>query len=306
MEPLRQPLPDLGSLDLLVSVAALGSITAAASSHGFTQPAASMRLRSLERVLGVQLLDRTRAGSRLTPCGEAVVEWAGAILDEVRALLTGVEALRSRTSSLAIAASMTVADYLLPHWLEQLAARSPAGVSLQMGNTSAVVKMVESKEVELGFVEGPRPPGRLRTRDLGRDQLVVVVGPRHPWARRRRPVSAAELASTPLLLREPGSGTRDVLATALAAKGQPPMAHMELASTAAIKAAAAAGRAPAVLPLVAVTTELRTGQLVAVAHKDVDLVRTIRAIWPTDRGLSLHAQQLLAIARASRQLPATR
>lgn len=298
MEPLRLPLPDLASLDLLVSVAALGSISAGAGAHGLTQPAASMRLRSLERVLGVQLLERARTGSRLTPAGEAVVEWAGAVLEEVRGLLAGVAALRSRTSALEIAASMTVAEYLLPHWLEQLAARTPASVSLQMGNTARVAEMVERGETELGFIEGPRPPGRLRTRDLVHDQLAVVVGVRHPWARRRRPVTAAELASTPLLLRERGSGTRDVLATALAGEGRPPTAHMELGSTTAIKAAAVTGAAPAVLPLVTVLAELRAGQLVAVDHAGVDLVRTIRAIWRTDHTLSPAAQQLLAIAQA--------
>ncbi len=298
MDPLRQPLPDLASLDLLVSVAALGSISAGAGAHGLTQPAASMRLRSLERVLGVQLLERARTGSRLTPAGEAVVEWAGAVLEEVRGLLAGVAALRSGTSSLEIAASLTVAEYLLPHWLEQLAARAPASVSLQMGNTARVAEMVEHGDTELGFIEGPRPPGRLRTRDLVRDQLAVVVGVRHPWARRRRPVTAAELASTPLLLRERGSGTRDVLATALAGEGRPPTAHMELGSTTAIKAAAVTGAAPAVLPLVAVIAELRAGQLVAVDHAGVDLVRTIRAIWRTDHTLSPAAQRLLAIAQA--------
>lgn len=298
MEPLAQPLPDLGSLDLLVSVATLGSISAGATAHGLTQPAASMRLRGLERVLGVQLLDRARTGSRLTAAGEAVVEWAGAVLEEVRGLLAGVAALRSGTSTLEIAASLTVAEYLLPHWLEQLAARMPAGVSLQMGNTARVAEMVEVGEVELGFIEGPRPPGRLRTRDLVRDRLVVVVGPSHPWARRRRPVTATELASTPLLLRERGSGTRDVLAAALAGEGRPPTAHMELGSTTAIKAAAVTGTAPAVLPVVAVTPELRAGQLVEVAHAGVDLVRTIRAIWRAGHTLSPGAQQLLAIAQA--------
>ena len=306
MEPLGQPLPDLGSLDLLVTVATLGSISAGAAAHGLTQPAASMRLRSLERVLGVQLLDRARTGSRLTAAGEAVVEWAGAVLEEVRGLLAGVAALRSNTSSLEIAASMTVAEYLLPHWLEQLAARMSTGVSLQMGNTTRVAEMVQGGEAELGFIEGPRPPGRLRTRDLTRDRLVVVVGARHPWARRRRPVTSKELASTPLLLRERGSGTRDVLTAALAGEGRPPTAHMELGSTTAIKAAAVTGTAPAVLPLVAVLAELRAGQLVEVAHAGVDLVRTIRAIWRAEHTLSPGAQQLLAIAQARPEEPGAR
>src|SRR5579875_1684995 len=107
MEPLRQPVPDLVSLDLLVSVGALGSISAAAAAHGLTQPAASTRLRSLERMLGVELLERARTGSRLTPAGSVVAEWATGVLESVRALLAGAAALRSDVSSLEIAASMT-------------------------------------------------------------------------------------------------------------------------------------------------------------------------------------------------------
>lgn len=299
----RPPLPDLTSLDLLVSVGSLGSISAAAAAHGLTQPAASMRLRSLERVLGVELLERARTGSRLTGVGEVVVAWAESVLEEMRGLLAGVATLRRGTAPLEIAASLTVAEYLLPGWLEHLPAEVRAGVSLQMGNTTRVVEMVEQRQAELGFIEGPRPPGRLRSRDLLRDRLVVVVGAPHPWSRRRRPVTAADLASTPLLLREQGSGTRDVVTTALARVGRAPTAHMVLGSTTAIKAAAVSGVAPAVLPLVAVTTELRTGQLVEVAHGDVDLVRTIRAVWRSDHPLSPAARRLLVVAQGQAETP---
>ncbi|MHB8594672.1 MAG: LysR family transcriptional regulator, partial [Acidimicrobiales bacterium] len=116
--PLPQPFPDLAALDLLVTVGELGSINAAAQIHGVTQPAASMRLRSLERVLGLQLLERVRTGSRLTPAGAATVEWAGAVLHDMRYLLTGTAALRSdQRSRLRLAASLTVAEYLIPGWL---------------------------------------------------------------------------------------------------------------------------------------------------------------------------------------------
>jgi len=109
--PLPQPLPDLAALDLLVSVGELGSISAAAAAHQVTQPAASMRLASLERALGLRLLERVRTGSRLTPAGAATVEWAAAVLHGVGALLAGAAALRSdERSRLHLAASLTVAE----------------------------------------------------------------------------------------------------------------------------------------------------------------------------------------------------
>lgn len=298
--PLPEPHPDLSSLDLLVSVGELGSISAAAAAHGVSQPAASMRLRALERLLHIPLLDRSTRGARLTPAGMATAEWAAAVLGDMRTLLAGTAALRAdRRSELRLAASLTVAEYLIPRWLHLLSAEVPqTKVSLEMGNTTHVADLVAREKVDLGFIEGARPPGRLRSKELLTDELVIVVAADHPWSRRRRPISAHLLATTPLVLREPGSGTREVLTDALQACGLGATAAMELGSTTAIKAAAVTGAAPAVLPLVAVIAELRAGQLVAVDHAGVDLVRTIRAIWRTDHTLSPAAQQLLAIAQA--------
>jgi DNA-binding transcriptional LysR family regulator len=297
MPPAHQ-YPDLTALDLLVSVGRLGSISAAAEAHGITQPAASMRLSALERMLRIQLLERATTGARLTPAGMATAEWADAILADMRALLVGTAALRARQGShLRVAASLTVAEYLIPRWLGSLAAELPkTTVSLDMGNTAHVGDSVSRGDAELGFIEGPRPPGRLRSRELLADELVIVVGRNHAWTRRRRPITAAELAATPIVLREPGSGTRDVLTEALCAHGLEVMAAMELGSTTAIKSAAAAGAGPAVLSALAVRSELQSGQLVAVACPELSLSRSIRAIWAALRPPSPAAARLLAIA----------
>jgi DNA-binding transcriptional LysR family regulator len=296
--PPAQPYPDLAALDLLVSVGKLGSISAAAEAHGITQPAASMRLSALERRLKIQLLERAATGTRLTPAGMATAEWAAAILADMRAMLVGTAALCAEQGSrLRVAASLTVAEYLIPRWLGLLAAELPqTKVSLAMGNTAHVADCVSRGDAELGFIEGPRPPGRLRSKELLADQLVIVVARDHPWSRRRRPVTARELAATPLVLREPGSGTRDVLTEALDAHGLDVTAAMELGSTTAIKAATAAGAGPAVLSALAVRTELQAGQLVAVACPELSLERSIRGIWAALRQPSPAAARLLAIA----------
>lgn len=298
--PLPQPCPDLAALDLLVSVGELGSISAAAAAHGVTQPAASMRLRSLERVLQVSLLDRSPTGARLTPVGTATVEWASTVLRDVRALLTGTAALSAdRTSHLRLAASLTVAEYLIPRWLQQLAADVPGvQVSLEMGNSAHVVDLVTQAEVDLGFMEGPRPPGRLRSKELVADELVIVVSKAHPWSRRRRPLSARQLAATPLVLREPGSGTRDVLTKSLGAQGLGVTPAMQLGSTTAIKAAVIAGAGPAVLSALTVRSELQSGQLISVACDDLSLRREIRAVWVSRRPPSTAAAHLVALASA--------
>jgi DNA-binding transcriptional LysR family regulator len=305
--PLPEPYPDLASLDLLASVGELGSISAAAAAHRVTQPAASMRLRALERLLQIPLLERANTGARLTPAGLATVEWAAVVLGDMRTLLAGTAALRAdRTSHLRLAASLTVAEYLVPRWLHLLAAEAPdARVSLEMGNTVHVADLVLEGDVDLGFIEGSRPPGRVRSKEVLADELVIVVAPGHPWSRRRRPISANELARTPLVLREPGSGTREVLTDALAAMGLSVTAAMELGSTTAIKAAVVTGAGPAVVSALAVRAELQAGQLVAVACDDLSLQRAIRAIWAPGRPPSLVAARLLGIAARSDDRDAT-
>ncbi|MGH3304516.1 MAG: LysR family transcriptional regulator [Streptosporangiaceae bacterium] len=180
--PLAQPYPDMTTLELLVSVGKLRSIGAAAAAHGVTQPAARMRLSALERLLKIQLLERATTGARLTPAGMATAEWAAAVLADLQALPVGTAALRAKQGShLQVAAGLTVAEYLIPWWLGLLAAEMPrTKVSLEMGNTAHVADSVARGDAELGFIEGPRPPGRLRSRELLADRLVIVVARDHP------------------------------------------------------------------------------------------------------------------------------
>src|SRR5689334_16912394 len=114
-------LPDLESLRLLVLVGDVGSLSGAAARLGLAQPSASKRLSTLERRLGLVLVDRTRRGSQLTEAGRAVAGWAQRVLQELEGLLTGAEALRTkRDAELRVAASMTVAEYLVPGWIGEL------------------------------------------------------------------------------------------------------------------------------------------------------------------------------------------
>jgi DNA-binding transcriptional LysR family regulator len=203
-------LPDTESLRLLVLVGELGSLGSAAARLGIAQPSASKRLSTLERRLGLKLVDRTRRGSRLTDTGITIVGWAQRVLDELDQLVTGAEALRTRRDAeLKVAASMTVAEHLMPGWISDLRRLRPTlSLGLRVTNSEQVGELVRAGTVDLGFVESPRAPSGLSAQQVATDRLAVVVAPGHPWARRHRPLSAAELAATPLVLRERGSGTR--------------------------------------------------------------------------------------------------
>lgn len=295
---LGERVPDLSALELLLAVARLGSLGGAARAVGISQPAASGRVRSMERQLGVALLDRTPRGSRLTDAGTLVADWAARVVEAAEAFDAGAAALRDRRDSrLTVAASMTVAEYLLPGWLIALrGARPDTAVSLLAGNSASVVERLRRGEADLGFVEGSRAPRGLDGATVAHDRLVLVVAPGHPWARRRAALEPHRLAETSLVLREEGSGTRQVLQSALGGALAPPL--LELSSTTAVKAAAISGAGPAVLSELAVGEELSARRLVEVAVEGVRLRRALRAVWPRGHRPTGPARDLLTLTRS--------
>ncbi|MFD7108203.1 LysR family transcriptional regulator [Streptomyces celluloflavus] len=299
--PLAHRVPDLGALELLLAVARLGSLGRAARATGITQPAASSRIRSMERQLGVALVDRSPRGSELTDAGVLVTDWARRVVEAAEAFDAGAQALRGRRDSrLRVAASMTTAEYLLPGWLVALRAQRPGtAVSLFAGNSSAVAARLLAGEADLGFVEGLDVPAGLDGAVIGRDRLIVVAAPAHPWSRRRRELTAAELAATPLILRERGSGTRQVLDAALAGHGGLADPLLELASTTAVKAAVVSEAAPSVLSELAVGEELTARRLVEIPVAGLRLVRDLRAVWPTGQRPAGPARHLLGLTRGA-------
>ena len=301
--------PDIAGLALLAEVQSAGSVGAAASRFGISQPAASQRIRALEQSLGVSLLDRRATGSRPTAAGFVVLEWAAPLLAAAGDFTSATATLSAQgTDRVRIAASLTVADYLLPGWLRSLREQLPdASVALSAGNSEAVARFVHDGTAELGFVEGPDAPSGLRSRTIAHDVLVVIVGRSHPWARRRAPLSAAELAEAPLVLREETSGTRAVLDHALAEHGLVPRPVMELGTTTAIKQAVRDGQYASVISRLAVEAELGTNDLTAVPVEGVDLTRSIRAVWRRASPPRGAAEALLVLSAAeSSPLPAYR
>lgn len=289
--------PELVDLHLLLSVERLGSLSKAARAHSVSQPTASVRIQAVERRLGLRLLERSPTGCRLTPSGQMVAQWARTVVDAAFELATRASALRDTLHGrLRVAASLTVADYLMPHWLIELRKWMPeVAVELQVYNSRDVTKQVVAGHIDLGFVEDSCPHRDLVQTEVGRDELVVVVAPFHPWAHRTAPVRQAELAAGPLVLRERGSGTRETLERVLGElDSQYP--HLELGSTTAIKAAVGAGAGAAVVSVMSVEQELQTGRLREVPVVGVDLVRHLRGVWREDADLSPPAKELIKIA----------
>lgn len=293
------PRPDLEQLRLLVGIADHESLGAAARSMGMAQPNASRLLRRLERQLGLSLVVRSPTGSRLTQQGQVVVEWAREVTEATERLVAGAKALSAQTNAqLSIAASMTIAEQLVPRWLSEFRLlEMPVRVNLRVCNSHDVFEQIDRGDCDLGFVESPGVPRGLRSTVVGRDELVVVVGRTHPWARRRRPLTAEELAATLLIVRESGSGTRISLEHHLAAYDLVEPA-VELSSNAAVKVMASGGIAPAVLSTLAVAEAIESGELVEIPVEGLRLTRRLRAVWRGE--LTAPSADFLQVARAGR------
>lgn len=292
--PLSPRMPELAAFEVLLAIARTGSIGAAGRELGLTQQAVSARLASIESQTGVRLVQRSPRGSQLTAAGAVVAEWADQLLDVAGRVDAGLASMRTESRDrVTVAASLTIAEQLMPRWLVSLqadAARrgvSAPEVILTAANSDQVIAGVQDGSADLGFIESPGVPTGLHSRVIAHDELVAVVPPDHKWARRSAPVSPVELSETPLVSRETGSGTRDALSSALRSTlGQSSRQAdpaIELSSATAMRAAVLAGAGPAVMSRLAVEDDLTLGRLREVAVAGLDLHRELRAIWSGGR-----------------------
>ncbi|PKI91700.1 LysR family transcriptional regulator [Actinomycetales bacterium SN12] len=215
-----------------------------------------------------------------------------------------VGSLRQHSATdLVVAVSQTVAAHLLPGWVAALQGRQigrgqrPSSVVFDTANSDEVIRKVHDGECALGFIESPHVPTGLGSRVVHWDSMVVAVGLQHPWAGRDS-VDFAEVAATPLIVREQGSGTRAALDQVLSAAGytaEPPASV--LSTEAAVRSAAIAGIAPAVLSELAVADDTALGRLRALELAPVPLRRPITALWRGGpRDLHGLARELVEVA----------
>lgn len=293
---------DIVSLKVLSAVAETGSIAAAGRAAGLTQQAASARMRQLEVRIGLPLLQRMARGSTLTPAGAVAAEWAAEVVEAAERFSAGVTALRGRHEPVSVAASLTVAEYLLPGWLLTSRSAVPGlpAISITATNSRQVLELVAAGTHTLGFIESPQDVGALTAVPVARDELVVVVPPAHPWARRAS-IPLSQLARTPLVTRERGSGTRLSVEQTLEASGHPPAPPLlELPTTSAVRTAVASGAGPAVVSILAVRDDIAAGRLARVRVRDQRFIRELRAVYAGAEPPAPELRALLDVARRSR------
>lgn len=280
----------LRQLEVFTEVLKCGSTTQASSALSLSQSAVSAALSDLETQLSVRLFDRVgkrlvvnEHGRLLYPKAMALLEQAG----EIEHLF------QSEAGALRIAASSTIGNYILPKMIAGYRRDFPAvPLELNVGNSRDVINAVADFRVDLGLIEGPCHMPDLLTQTWQQDELVVFAAPDHPLL--QAPVTLDALAQAPWILREAGSGTREVVEHILLSN----LSHfdlvMELGNSEAIKHAVRYGIGISCLSRRVIEEQLQTGVLVEVPVPLPQLNRALYLIHHRQKHMSKALERFLS------------
>ncbi|MGC9324451.1 MAG: LysR substrate-binding domain-containing protein [Desulfomonilia bacterium] len=252
------------------------SITKTAKKMHLSQPSVSIQIKDLEDSLGVRLFDRTNRKITLTDAGKVFFEYSERLLtliDEVNAIMH--EFSSGDVGRLVIGTSNTVGIYVLPRYLGEFKDLYPkAEIALMIQNRQEAFEQCLAGESDFAILQDPPKHPDILSEFFMKDELVIVCSAKHRWSGRDSlTVKMLTSEPEPIILREEGSGTRDLIEYALKRYGIERKVTMELSSSEGIKRAVEANLGVAVLSKNVIRTELKNGSLVALTIKDVNTKR---------------------------------
>lgn len=284
-------------LHIFYTVAERGTFSAAAQALHMTQPAVTMQVQALEEWFGTKLLNRTTKKLELTEAGHHLLPQARKAVELMRetdaVMAKFAEQLKGR---LQFAASLTLGEYVLPPMLSSFLRRHPElSISMKVMNTTDIIEAIANQGVDFGLIEAPCEEPGFHAEPIMDDELVLVVPKGHRFADLRE-VALSEVVQEPMVLREKGSGTRQVMEDELlrhgvSADGLRVVSDFE--SSGAIKSAVEEGLGVSVLSAWAVRKEVAAGVLRAVPIRGVAFRRQFFVVRLKSSLLSVPAAALL-------------
>jgi len=253
----------LSQLKIFIAVAERGHVTRASEHLGITQSAVSAAVAALENQYQVKLFNRVGRTIKLSEAGELFLSEAQAVVDRAEAAQRMLRELGGITvGHLEIAASQTIANYWLPRRLAMFHALYPGVVlNVSISNTREVETAVVNGAADIGFVEGSTRAPQLVLDEVDYDQLVLV-GATPTWGPRRN--DPIDIAALPWIVRETGSGTREVLeriANNAGLKWQDLNVVLELPSNEAVREAVDAGAGVTLISRYVISASIESGTL---------------------------------------------
>lgn len=262
---------NLDFLKTLLKISQYGNLTKAAEELGISQPAITKQIQTLEKELGVELLDRGQKQVNLTEAGIVLELYARQIINLADKAKYDLSKLHDTVSGkLSIAASSIPGHYILPFIAGEFCQEFPQiSLAIEDCDTDGVVKKVLDKSVHIGAVGHLPNNPQLSSRHFFADRLILIVPPTHQWAKEKQ-ISLNEMRRGTFVWREKGSGTRKSLERELAKQGivAPNLRiSMELGSTEAVISATEAGYGASFVSKWSVQNELQTGRV-----KEVEVI----------------------------------
>lgn len=254
-------LTTLRQLRGLIAIAETGTISAAARQLNLTPPAVSLQLRELEKAAGLPLFERVDQRFELTHAGHEVLGIAMRMERLLRECDQTLDALRGVDRGYISIGAVSTAKYFVPMVLAAFKQQHPkVKIQLQVGNRESIVASLEN--LELDFVISGRPPTRFEVESqcIGPHPQVIIAAPNHPLAKKQK-VKLEDLGDETFLLREPGSGTRQMADQLLTKAGMDPESALEFGSNETIKQAVIAGLGIALISSHTVAAELNDKRL---------------------------------------------
>jgi LysR family transcriptional regulator, low CO2-responsive transcriptional regulator len=287
----------LSLLRTFVTVVRTGSVTRASEELVVTQSSVSGALAALSKEMGERLVERDGRGLRPTPAGAAFLPHAERVLATLEDAAAAVrEAADPTLSRLRLAATSTAAEHLVPVLWKAFRQRNPdVELSLEVGNRADVNRLLDRYQADVGIAGRPADK-RLRGVPFLENEFVLITAPEDPRAR-RGPLPLDELAPTPWLIREPGSGSREVTAELLAGGGLIRPKLVTIGSDGAIKRSVALGLGVALISRRAVDPELENGTLAMIGLVGGTPTRAWHALFAADAPQRSAADAFLAFVR---------
>jgi DNA-binding transcriptional LysR family regulator len=262
---------------MFAAVVQTGSFSRAGEVLNISQPAISKGVRDFELQVGCRLLNRSPKGVVPTTEGLALSRHAETLFAAERAAEEELSALRGlHNGSLRIGASTTIATYMIARYLGAFHRAHP-GVDLHLisANTRDIAEQMAAQDIDIGLVEGPIEERNIIAEPWRTDVMKLIVAPDHAFAAAKEAIDPKRLDDEVLILREPGSGSREVVTQALTAHSIEPLRTLEIGSTAAIKQVVAAGLGVSIVSAVSVKDQVQLGHLKIVAMQGVQIERTL-------------------------------
>ncbi len=270
-------------LKVFCIVAETKSFSRASEIIRLTQPAVSLQIQALEEMYGTKLFNRSGCIITLTKAGEMLYKYA----KEINALYASAEKEIGDVTGLvkgviSVGASSTIGNYILPAVVADFKRKyQKVGVHIHVGNTKHVVEFLNAGNVDVGIVEGEINKQKLIMEKLIPDEMVLIMPPFHHWAKKPN-ISIMELTKEPLIFREEGSGTRQMIEKYLSKHGisqQNLKISLVMGSTESIKGAVEEGLGISIVSMWAAKKEVRYGSLKTATFKEDKLVRDFSLIY---------------------------